>query len=128
MTFIIIAVSVGLLAIIVKNTQRTNQASHPEGRVKPDPESAKNTQVIQPETPNIDNEKKTSPAKPEKPKVDQELFELRNKAKESKNHYLKTQERYVFLKDALRKLPVPELNSVSEYMNVHKEFFNNQDI
>ena len=128
MTFIIIAVSVGLLAIIVKNTQRTNQASHPEGRVKPDPESAKNTQVIQPETPNIDNEKKTSPAKPEKPKVDQELFELRNKAKESKNHYLKTQERYVFLKDALRKLPVPELNSVSEYMNVHKEIFNNQDL
>jgi len=138
MTLIIIAaVALGIFAIIVIISKKGNeQAQLSKESVTNDIEGIGNAAKEGQDASLLkDKAKKDLDILGEKPVAksnssedDQETVELKFKVKEAKDHYQKTVNRYNHLKDTLSKLPSPELDAISDYMNEHKTFFNNQEL
>ena len=138
MTLIIIAaVALGVFAIIVIISKKGNeQAQLSKESVTNDIEGIGNAAKEGQDASLLkDKAKKDLDILGEKPVAkshssedDQETVELKFKVKEAKDHYQKTVNRYNHLKDTLSKLPSPELDAISDYMNEHKTFFNNQEL
>ena len=138
MTLIIIAaVALGIFAIIVIISKKGNeQAQLSKESVTNDIEGIGNAAKEGQDASLLkDKAKKDLDILGEKPVAksnssedDQETLELKFKVKEAKDHYQKTVNRYNHLKDTLSKLPSPELDAISDYMNEHKTFFNNQEL
>ena len=138
MTLIIIAaVALGVFAIIVIISKKGNeQAQLSKESVTNDIEGIGNAAKEGQDASLLkDKAKKDLDILGEKPVAksnssedDQETLELKFKVKEAKDHYQKTVNRYNHLKDTLSKLPSPELDAISDYMNEHKTFFNNQEL
>lgn len=138
MTLIIIAaVALGVFAIIVIISKKGNeQAQLSKESVTNDIEGIGNAAKEGQDASLLkDKAKKDLDILGEKPVAksnssedDKETVELKFKVKEAKDHYQKTVNRYNHLKDTLSKLPSPELDAISDYMNEHKTFFNNQEL